>query len=75
MKAIEFIIESNNTFYHGSTKRLPVGTILRPRDDYEDAWRNVDFYAALEKYRPQNKLSHKQSVFMCDCGGMVDTTA
>lgn len=57
--------EMNQTFYHGSFDKLPVGTVLTPRgDDYEKDWQNTDFYAVLEQYRPKDKLSHKQSVFM-----------
>jgi hypothetical protein len=58
------IQEITTRYYHGSYQKLPVGTILTPRDDYENDWGSTDFYAALEKYRPADKLSHKQSVFM-----------
>lgn len=55
----------NKKFYHGSYDKLPVGTVLTPRgDDYEKDWQHTDFYAVLERYRPKDKLSHKQSVFM-----------
>ena len=30
-------------FYHGSMEELPVGTILTPRDNYEQNWSNTDF--------------------------------
>jgi hypothetical protein len=59
-------------FFHGSMDKLPVGTILTPRNDYEENWGNTDFYAALEKHRPFTMLSHKQSVFMCDNPDDVD---
>jgi hypothetical protein len=52
------------TFYHGSMTKLPVGTVLTPRDDYENDWSGTDFYAALEYWRPDSMLSHSQSVFM-----------
>ena len=55
---------TNQTYYHGSMDELTVGTVLTARDDYENDWSNTDFYAALERHRPPNKLSHKQSVFM-----------
>ena len=51
-------------YYHGSNVELPVGTVLQPRDDYENDWGNTSFYAALEHYRPKNMLSHRESVFM-----------
>jgi hypothetical protein len=59
-------------FYHGSYDKLPVGTILTPRDDYEKNWQHTDFYNALERYRPANMLAHKQSVFMCDNTDDID---
>lgn len=61
-----------NKFYHGSMEKLPVGTILTPRDDYENNWQHTSFYPALEKYRPADMLSHKASVFMCDNDEDVD---
>lgn len=57
-------LTENNTYYHGSMDYLPVGTILTPRDNYEENWSNTDFYNALEKYRPKNMLAHRESVFM-----------
>ena len=59
-------------FYHGSMIKLPVGTILNPNVNYEENWANTDFYAVLEKYRPKNMLSHKNSVFMCGSDEDVD---
>lgn len=70
---IRELLESNNQpYYHGSYDNLPVGTILTPRDDYESNWKDTDFYGPLEMYRPKDKLSHKQSVFMCDNPDDVD---
>lgn len=66
------ISESLQPFYHGSNDELPVGTVLTPRDNYEDNWSGTDFYAALEKYRPANMLGHKDAVFMCDNPDDVD---
>ena len=55
----------NTIFYHGSNKHLPVGTILMPRGkDYERDYKDTDFYSVLEYYRPNDKLEHKDSVFM-----------
>ncbi len=64
MRATEFIAEDPMTFYHGSMDELPVGTTLKPRDDYEQRWSSTDFYAALERYRPANMLPHERAVFM-----------
>lgn len=72
MRIVEILTESVKHYYHGSMKELPVGTVLTPRDDYENDWSGTDFYAPLEKYRPANMLSHRQSVFMCDNDEDVD---
>lgn len=72
MRATEFLTESIKVYYHGSYDKLPVGTILTPRDDYEDRWKHTDFYGPLEMYRPPNMLSHNKSVFMCDNPDDVD---
>lgn len=72
MRAVEFIAESTEKFYHGSMEQLPVGTVLKPRRDYEQSWGSTDFYAALERYRPEGMLSHSKSVFMCDNPDDVD---
>lgn len=58
-------IENSNSYYHGSNVYLSPKTILTPRfQEYENEWGNTDFYKVLEKYRPINLLSHKESVFM-----------
>lgn len=72
MRASEFITEDKKVFYHGSSDKLSVGTILTPRNTYEDNWAHTDFYGPLEMYRPADKLAHKQSVFMCDNPDDVD---
>ena len=64
--------ESQKNFYHGSMISLPVGTILVPRFNYEENWKDTDFYLALEHYRPSNMISHKSGVFMCDNPDDVD---
>ncbi len=64
--------DSPNRFYHGSTDELPIGTILKPRTDYEKNWENTDFYWILENFRPEGMLAHKDSVFMCDNPDDVD---
>jgi len=51
-------------YYHGSMRYLKPGTILKPRDDYENDWQDTDFYGPLNYYKPDNMLSHKESVFM-----------
>lgn len=53
-------------YYHGSYDALAVGTVLRPREDYEKEWGKTDFYEALEHYRPEEFLPHAKAVFMCD---------
>lgn len=70
------IIKRQMTYYHGSHIKLPPGFILTGRgSDYEISWSNTDFYQILEKYRPEDKIAHKEAVFMCgndddiDCAG------
>jgi hypothetical protein len=53
-------------FYHGSEEHLPKGTVLVPQPDYELRWGINEWYKVLEHYRPADKLSHKDAVFMCD---------
>ena len=65
-------IDTAREFFHGSMTRLPVGTVLTPRTDYEQDWSNTDFYAALEHYRPAGQLAHRDAVFMCDNEDDVD---
>lgn len=72
MRALEFITEQEKVYYHGSEIKLPVGTILKPRPGYEKRWGHTDFYRILEMYRPSDKLSHNNSVFMCDNPDDVD---
>lgn len=63
MKIFE-VTNSDSLYYHGSYEPLKVGTILTPRENYELNWAGTDFYWLLENHRPNNMLSHKQSVFM-----------
>lgn len=59
-------------FLHASLEELEVGTVLKPKDNYEEHWGNTDFYQALERYRPEHMLSHKESVFMCHSAEDLD---
>lgn len=72
MRANEIIAEAPRVFYHGSMNYLEPDTILTPRDDYESNWGHTDFYKVLEHYRPEDMLSHNNSVFMCDNDEDVD---
>jgi len=66
-------INQQRLYYHGSSERLRVGTVLRARgDDYEADWKDTGFYSILEKYRPPEMLSHKDAVFMCDNPDDID---
>jgi hypothetical protein len=54
-----------DAFYHGSNDHLHVGTILQGRPGlYEENWSHNDFYAPLERWRPENFLAHRDAVFM-----------
>ena len=59
-------------FLHASLDELEVGTVLKPKENYEEHWGNTDFYNALERYRPAHMLSHKESVFMCQSAEDLD---
>ena len=61
-------------FLHASFDELDIGTILKPRKNYEEHWKNTDFYAALEKYRPKEMLAHKEAVFMCTSAEDLDNS-
>jgi hypothetical protein len=69
---MSFLKNRKMKFLHASLNKLEVGTVLRPRDDYEERWGNTDFYKALERYRPKHMLSHKESVFMCHSAEDLD---
>ena len=71
MKIFE-VTDNNDLYYHGSYNPLEVGTILTPTENYEENWKDTDFYWPLEKYRPKNMLSHKESVFMVSDPDDVD---
>jgi hypothetical protein len=52
--------------FHGSYDgSFEPGTVLKARPHiYEEAWQGTDFYAILERHRPEGLLPHKGSVFM-----------
>ena len=64
--------KGSQAYYHGSSKHLEIGTILRPSADYEQRWGYNWWYQALERYRPKDMLSHRNSVFMCDNSNDID---
>ena len=79
MRWIDILNEGKKTYYHGSYDKLPVGTLLTSKNNYEDNWKHADFYFPLEKYRPKYMIPHSAAVFLCDnpddidlCGGGTD---
>lgn len=71
MRITEIIEEK--VFYHGSSAKLPVGTILTSgHDNYERNWADNNWYQALEKYRPPEYRPHSWSVFMVDNDNDLD---
>ena len=65
--------EATQKFYHGSYDKLDVDTVLTPGgDDYESSWGGTNFYGPLEKFRPPEKLAHKEGVFMVGNDDDVD---
>lgn len=71
MRAHE-LYENQQLFYHGSIRKLPVGTVLVPSKDYHTYWGDMSFYIYLEMYRPKNMLAHRESVFMVDNKDDID---
>jgi hypothetical protein len=65
------LIESATVYYHGSYDKLPVGTVLRPSDEYDDTW-SEPVFKILEQHRPAGALAHNQAVFMADSPQDVD---
>ena len=62
---IDLVESAEKTFFHGSDKHWEPGSILSGRGEaYEKDWSHQDFYRVLEKYRPSDMLSHRDSVFM-----------
>lgn len=58
---------SIKSFYHGSYDKLHDGIILKPhKDSYTRQEDNYYIESILEKYRPNNKLSRYDSVFLVD---------
>lgn len=68
------------TFFHGSSEELPKNTILKPHtDSYTRSSETQFLEKILEKYRPSDKLSRYDSVFLVDnidnidaAGGSID---
>ena len=67
--------ENYNTLklYHGSVKEFPIGFELLPQTDSyvnsEDTKYEEDI---IEKYRPLDKLSRKESVFLVDDPDLIE---
>ena len=51
--------------WHASFDRLPVGTVLSPRPDYEMRWTTDCAGRILEDVRPADALAHRDAVFAC----------
>lgn len=66
---------STQTFYHGSSVKLRIGTILEPQLEFYTRRSDVQF---LEKimyaYRPDDKLSRYDSVFLVDNIDDIDSS-
>ena len=51
--------------YHGSATPFEPGFVLTPRgEEYEENWGGTDFYAALERWRPDGATAHRDAVFL-----------
>lgn len=63
IKKFHAFFENNNiTYWHGSGIELPVGTLLTGGDKYN---KSEESFSHIEEYRPEDKLSHRESLFMC----------
>lgn len=61
-------------YYHGSTVDLPVGTILTPQMEGYTRWEeNRKIEQIVEQYRPPNKISRHDAVFMVDDPNLIDS--
>lgn len=57
----------NKMFYHGSSNKMKVGTVLKGRGlNYINDWSSDLVYQILEKERPNNYIPHYEAVFMVD---------
>ena len=66
-------IAQSQVFYHGSNRKLPIGTILTPQPQgYTRSYDSKREEAIMEKYRPADKLSRHESVFMVTNPAEVD---
>lgn len=75
-KYIEYIKEdfdTNKKYYHGSYDLLPIGTILKPHDKSYTKINDVQLEEIMEKYKPKDKLSRYDSVFMVDDIDLIDS--
>lgn len=60
------------TYYHGSIKPLKIGTILIPKHESTMIHKGDILEEVLEKYRPKNKLSRFDAIFMVDNPNDID---
>jgi tRNA uridine 5-carbamoylmethylation protein Kti12 len=62
-------------FFHGSSKELPENTILKPHSEsYTRLPESQRLEKILEKYKPSDKLSRYDSVFLVDDIDNIDAT-
>jgi len=60
-------------FYHGSYDKLPIKTILKSHEkSYTRDPNNMILEGILEKYRPDDKLSRYDSIFLVDDPELID---
>jgi len=66
-------------FLHGSYDSHPEGRRLTPQSDRAAEWEELEFVRALERYRPDWAIPHREAVFLCQdpdhldpCGAPID---
>jgi hypothetical protein len=70
----KFLEGKNKTLYHGSKVQFPIGFKLTPQSSSKDSYifQEKEVEKIMEKYRPKNKLSRYNSVFLVDTPEIID---
>jgi hypothetical protein len=70
---MQYFENTTKRYFHGSRFQLPVGFKITPqKNGYTSHPETQKAERLLEKYRPTNKLSRSQSVFLVDDPELID---
>ena len=68
---MSWLIKAQKLFYHGSPLHFPIGFILKPQNTgYVHDEKEIE--DIVERYRPPDKISRFQAVFMVDNPELID---